>query len=210
MILIRLNSHWLGRIATTLVTIALTFQAYWYLNNHLSPRVDLSTPLDRAIPFLPSTLLIYQSFFVMLLWAAWVCQAREFLRLMAAVLVANLVAYLGFIAFTAHYPRPDCSGIEPLWLRSAFVSMFAQDAPGNTFPSIHVAVTVLVALRLRSRRLGWAWLVWGGLVVLSTLTVKQHFVADALGGIVVALGTHALFFGSTGTGPRQNVTNALK
>jgi membrane-associated phospholipid phosphatase len=190
----KLNGHVVGRLLTTVVVISATFQIYWYLNNNLAPRFDLMTPLDRALPFWPWTLLVYQSFFVMLLWAAWVCGAEEFLKLSAAVLLSNLVAYVGFIAFTAHYPRPDVAAIEPAWLRDMFVAMFAQDAPGNTFPSIHVAVTALVGLRLRMRRHGWVWLLWGALVIVSTLTVKQHFIADVLGGIAVALGVDALVF----------------
>jgi membrane-associated phospholipid phosphatase len=193
-LLARFNAHFLGRIATTLALIGLTFQAYWYLNNHLPPRFDFMTPVDRLVPFLPWTLLVYQSFFCMLVWAAWICDAREFLRLLAAVLLANLAAYAGFILLTSHYPRPDLRTIEPEFLREAFASMFAQDAPGNTFPSIHVAVTTLLALRLRQRRLGGLWLAWAGLVVLSTLTVKQHYLVDVIGGLALALGLHAWLF----------------
>jgi membrane-associated phospholipid phosphatase len=49
-----------------------------------------------------------------------------------------------------------------------------------------VAVTWLLTLRMRRRRWGGLWLVWGGLVALSTLTVKQHFIADVVGGIALA------------------------
>jgi membrane-associated phospholipid phosphatase len=193
-LLARLNGHFLGRIATTLVLIGATFQVYWYLNHHLPPRFDLMTPLDRLIPFVPWTLPAYQSFFVLLVWAAWKFDAREFLRLLAAVLLANIAAYLGFILFTSHYPRPDWRSIPPGLIRDAFASMFAHDAPGNTFPSIHVAVTTLVVLRLRQRRFGRLWLVWGAVVVVSTLTVKQHHVADVIGGVALAVGLHAWLF----------------
>jgi membrane-associated phospholipid phosphatase len=193
-LLARLNEHFLGRIATTFVLIGLTFQVYWYLNNHLAPRFDLMTPLDRLVPFVPWTLLVYQSFFVMLLWAAWICSASEFLRLLVAVLLANIAAYAGFILFPSHYPRPDWRTIQPELIRDAFASMYSQDAPGNTFPSIHVAVTTLVTLRLRQRPFGKLWLAWGALVVLSTLTVKQHYLVDVIGGVALAIGLHAWLF----------------
>ena len=187
----RINAHFVGRLVTTLVLLGATFIPYWWINDHTPPRFDYLTRLDTAIPFLPWTLPIYQSFFVLIIAAAWVCEAPEFLRLLGAVLLANVIAYVGFLTLTAHYPRPDWHPIEPPWLREAFRSMFSQDAPGNTFPSLHVAVTTLLTLRLRRRRFDVLWLVWGALVVLSTLTVKQHFILDVVGGLALALGLNA-------------------
>lgn len=72
--------------------------------------------------------------------------------------------------------------------------MWGQDKPGNTFPSLHVATTVLGALRLRHRRGGALWLLWAALISVSTLTVKQHFLVDVLGGLAVAFAVHAVVF----------------
>ncbi len=177
--------------------LGLTFQSYWFLNDNLPPRVDLWLAVDGMIPFWPASMIVYQSFFIGLIAAAVVCGPEEFLTLLAAVLLANLVCYAGFVAFTAHYPRPDPALIESPFWSDFYADLFEQDAPGNTFPSIHVAVTLLVAMRMRLRWGGALWLVWGALVCVSTLTVKQHFVVDVLGGIVVALGVHALMFRRT-------------
>lgn len=192
--LARLNAHFGGRVLTSLVLMILSFQPYWYLNNHLLPRYDLSLPIDRALPFWPWTMVIYQSFFLMLLVAAWVCPAREYLRILAGVLLANLMCYAGFVLWTSHYPRPSCTTIESAFWREIFCAIFAKDAPGNTFPSIHVSVTLLVTLRMLRRAWPWFWLLWGALICLSTLTVKQHFVVDLLGGMVVALVLHTALF----------------
>ena len=192
--LYRFNEPFMGRVVTTGVTIAATFQPYFWLNDHLPPRFDFLTPLDTAIPFLPWTYAVYCSFFALLLGAAWCLEAREYLRMLAAVLVANAVCYLGFFLFTAHYPRPPVDSIPPGFWREQFATMRASDNAGNTFPSIHVATTWLGALRLRHRRGGVLWLVWAGLICLSTLTVKQHFIVDVLGGLAVAGGVHALLF----------------
>ena len=182
-----LNSHAPGRILTALVLAGLAFKCYWFLNDHLQPRLDLMTALDHAIPFMPWTIVVYQSFFLMIIFTAWACDGREFVRTLKIILYANIVSYVFFIAFTSHYPRPELLQLEnPLW-KAMFGLVYQQDAPGNTFPSIHVAVTVLLALRMRMRRLGLLWLPWASLVCLSTLTVKQHYVIDVLGGIVVAL-----------------------
>jgi membrane-associated phospholipid phosphatase len=192
--LYRFNERFAGRLVTTGVTIAVTFQPYFWLNDHLPSRFDFLTPLDTAIPFLPWTYGIYCSFFLLLLGAAWCLDSREYLRMLAAVLVANAVCYLGFCLFTAHYPRPPVERIPPGFWREQFARMRASDNAGNTFPSIHVATTWLGALRLRHQRGGVLWLTWAGLICLSTLTVKQHFVVDVLGGLAVAGAVHALCF----------------
>jgi membrane-associated phospholipid phosphatase len=193
-LLLRLNQRFAGRLLTTVAVLAGTFQCYWWLNAHLAPGFDLALPLDAAIPFLPWTYVLYASFFVFPLVAAWVMDADEYLRMLAAVLAANALCYLGFFFVPAHYPRPPLEAIASPYWHEQFRTMWSQDLPGNTFPSIHVAITVLGALRLRHRRGGLLWPVWAVLISLSTLTVKQHFIVDVVGGIIVGFSVHGMFF----------------
>jgi membrane-associated phospholipid phosphatase len=192
--LLWLNQHFAGRLLTAVAVITATFQVYGWLNDRLPPRYDLSTPLDAAIPFLPWTHPLYMSFFLLLMVAAWQLDAREFVRMLGAVLVMDVVCFLGFVLFTAHYPRPDVESIASPYWREEFRWMWSRDRPGNTFPSLHVAATVLGTLRLRRRRGGNWWGGWAALICVSTLTVKQHFIVDVLGGIAVALAVHAVVF----------------
>jgi membrane-associated phospholipid phosphatase len=189
----RFNRGFWGRLVTTGGVLGATLQSYFWLNHTLPPRFDLLTPLDTAIPFLPWTYAVYTSYFALMVGAAWRLGVEEFSRLLGALLLANLVCYLGFILFTAHYPRPALESIPSPW-HAGFQWMYASDGAGNTFPSLHVAVSLLGALRLRHHRGGALWLLWAGLISLSTLTVKQHFVVDVLGGAAVAWGAHAVFF----------------
>ena len=183
----------LDRLATTLWGRALmavgffllTMISYQLLNRTLAPRVDLMTPWDAMIPFIPWTIAIYGSFWGILLSAALVVRPQEYTRLLLALLATNYLCYVGFIALPAHYPRPDVSQLEGLWgawLRQTYEG----DPPGNTFPSIHVAATMVLSMRMRLQRGGALWLIWGGLICASTLTVKQHFIADVIGGLALA------------------------
>ncbi|ATB27585.1 hypothetical protein MEBOL_001029 [Melittangium boletus DSM 14713] len=201
--LYRLNGHFAGRLLTTGVAIAATFQPYFWINDTLPPRFDFLTSLDTAIPFLPWTYALYSSFFALLLGAAWLLDGHEYLRMLGAVLLANAVCYLGFILFTAHYPRPPLDSIPPGFWREQFRRMHASDNAGNTFPSIHVATTMLGALRLRHHRGGALWMLWAVLISLSTLTVKQHFLVDVLGGLAVAWGVHAVWFRRKASAPAR-------
>lgn len=182
------------RVGSTLVLVAATLVVYQWLNARLEPRYDFWLPLDGWIPFWPSTWVVYASFYVLLPLAAWWARPGEYGRTLLAVLTANACCWVGFVLFPAHYPRPPLDGVSPVWLHDALASMWRDDLPGNTLPSIHVTTSLLVALRLREARGGPVWLLWGGAIALSTLTVKQHFVADVVAGVVLALAINALFF----------------
>jgi membrane-associated phospholipid phosphatase len=193
-----LNQHGAGRLLSAVVVTAAGIRCYGWLNR-LPPRFDLSTPLDAAIPFLPWTYPVYWSFFALLFVAAWKLRPDEYERSLRAVLWMLGVCFVGFFLFTAHYPRPDVESIaSPLW-RGVFRWLWSKDRPGNTFPSLHVAITVLGALRLRRGGGGLLWSTWATLICLSTLTVKQHFVVDVLGGAAVALIVHARVFRAAGS-----------
>ena len=182
-----------GRMLTSTALFGLTMVVYQHLNRTLVPRIDLMTWVDEAIPFWPWTLVIYNTHGPIMLAAAVVIRARDFSRLLLAMLATNFLCYLGFILWTAHFPRPDVSALGPPW-GDWMRSMYGMDPPGNTFPSIHVATTVLLVLRMRFQRGGWWWVAWGALICLSTMTVKQHFIADVLGGIALALGVYFLAY----------------
>jgi len=103
------------------------------------------------------------------------------------VLVMTLGA-LGHVFIAAEYPRPI---LRPPYadISSAFMAFVQQiDPPGNVFPSLHVAHTSMLAFLLtRDRpRLGAVALVMATLLALSTLTTKQHFVADVVSGYALA------------------------
>jgi fatty acid desaturase/membrane-associated phospholipid phosphatase len=190
-----LDRNFATRVSSTVVLMAGTLVIYQWLNASLAPRYDLAVPLDGAVPFLPWTWLVYVSFYLLLPLAAWWAPPGEYVKTLAAVLTANVVCWFGFVLFPAHYPRPSLEGVEPQWLQQALASMWADDLPGNTFPSIHVATSMLVALRLKQVRGGFGWVLWAVAIAVSTLTVKQHFVVDVVAGLLLALAVNALFFG---------------
>lgn len=192
-----IDRHFLSRTVTTLALVAVTLVVYQRLNAALAPRFDFWLPVDGLIPFWPWTWVVYASFYVMLPLAAWWAKPGEFPKTLAAVLTANVVCWIGFVLFPAHYPRPALDGVEPQWLHDAIASMWRDDLPGNTLPSIHVSTALLVGVRLHRMRGGPVWLTWAAAIALSTLTVKQHFVADVVAGVLLALAINAVFFPPT-------------
>jgi membrane-associated phospholipid phosphatase len=62
------------------------------------------------------------------------------------------------------------------------------DRPVNCVPSLHVANACVCALALQREGSTWHYgaPVWLALIMLSTLTTKQHFVIDVLAGVLLA------------------------
>jgi hypothetical protein len=80
----------------------------------------------------------------------------------------------------------------------AFAFIHALDLPHNLVPSLHVSWSLILLLALRRASSGWVrrvFEVWLALLLLAVLLTHQHHVLDVLGGILVALGTHALVLG---------------
>jgi membrane-associated phospholipid phosphatase len=66
--------------------------------------------------------------------------------------------------------------------------LYRLDPPYNLFPSLHLSMALLAGLAAwkASRRYGATALAGVALIGVSTLTVKQHFIADGVAGIALA------------------------
>jgi membrane-associated phospholipid phosphatase len=151
----------------------------------------LRTWLDDAIPFWPWTSWCYLPFYagVFVLAIGGFRRRALFDRTARSVVLVMIVGAVCHLTIRAEYPRPVL--LAPyVGLSAAFMGWVQHvDAPGNVFPSLHVAhTTMLSVLLLRDRPvLGRVALVMATLLALSTLTTKQHFVADVLAGYLLAL-----------------------
>jgi membrane-associated phospholipid phosphatase len=158
---------------------------------HLTRSTEiLRTRLDDAIPFWPWTAWCYLPFYAgtFLITIGGFRHRRLFDRTAMAVVLVMCLGALGHLFVGAEYPRPVLYPPYPN-LSYAFMAWVQHvDPPGNVFPSLHVAHTTMLALLLlRDRpRLGLVALVMATLLALSTLTTKQHFIADVLAGYALA------------------------
>jgi len=158
---------------------------------HLTRSTELlRTRIDDAIPFWPWTSWCYLPFYagVFLIAIAGIRRRVLFQRAVMAVFVVMSIGALGHIFIGAEYPRPilhpPYAGISEWFL----ASVQRIDPPGNVFPSLHVAHTTMLALILIQDRprLGRVALAMATALALSTLTTKQHFLADVVSGYALA------------------------
>jgi membrane-associated phospholipid phosphatase len=107
------------------------------------------------------------------------------------------VAYTCFLVYPTVAPRPAKlirDGFAVCGLRF----LYGADPPYNCFPSIHVAHAFVSALACHRvhRTLGLVALLSAALVAVSTLFTKQHYIADVITGILLAVSADAVFLRS--------------
>ena len=152
--------------------------------------------LDRLLPLVPVWALVYGALYAFLIvLPVFVVQQEGLIRRAVwAYITVWTVAYVGFLLYPTVAPRPDTvvgEGFAVWGLRS----LYGADPPYNCFPSIHVAhsfVSALACYRVH-RTLGVVALTCASLVAISTLLTKQHYVADLIAGILLALVAYGLF-----------------
>ena len=151
--------------------------------------VSLFTTKDKILPPLPRSIWLYLSFFPYCFLAALDGGSlRRTGRLLGCVALEAMVSYRSFLKFPSAYPRPTVRAEDPR-LDAAWRSLHQADPPANTFPSVHVGHSYLLALALSHhlpRRHSDALLLWASLITASTLTTKQHYLIDLAGGVVAA------------------------
>ena len=168
------------------------------------------TPLDDAIPFLPGFVFFYYSWFiycyVILIIFFFTSEKDYFNAFWFMAFGMTLFCIVSYFYPTALELRPDTvegTGIAAMLVRA----MYAIDTPTNVFPSIHVYDTVGMHAAILHSDTVAAWAakhskdeascrrkitivrlfsaVWGILICLSTLFIKQHSILDLISGLVL-------------------------
>lgn len=160
------------------------------------PRVP-ALALDSWIPLQPAWTIPYQGLylFLIVLPILIVRQEEHIRRTVRAYLMIWLVSYAIFLVYPTMAPRPAAASLPEGFAVWSLLGLYGADPPYNCFPSLHVAhsfVSALTCTRVH-RGLGIIAIVMAAVVALSTLFTKQHYVADLVAGIGLALVAYALF-----------------
>ena len=151
--------------------------------------------IDRIAPFMPWTFLIYTSDYVLIFLVLILLDKREHVNSFARMAFGVLVCCgLFFLFLPTAYPRPLYPEVDNILVAGAMKFIAVADNPNNCFPSMHIALTGVSswAIRFFSRRLHLGFWLWTLAIYISTLTTKQHYFLDILGGIVVMVAIASL------------------
>ena len=151
-------------------------------------------PLEESIGFHPEWTWLYQSAYLLLAIVPWLgaAAASDLERYARGFVLLSFIGFACFLLFPIEGPRPP--GAPPGGL---YGRLGAYDRPLNTFPSLHVGLSVYTAqfgaramrARLRSRRrrmVNVALAVWILGIAVAAVAIRQHFVVDLPAGAALA------------------------
>jgi membrane-associated phospholipid phosphatase len=174
--------------------VALFFLVGYFAVGHADHRtvlLDLATPLDGLIPFVPASIWVYLWVFPAALIPLFVVRCPRLFRRTAfayAIAIAMSLCCFALLPITSQHLRADASTLDPRRASDWAVALvYALDPPYNLLPSLHLSIVTLAALSawMASRRYGAIAFVGLLLVAVAVCTVKQHFVLDVLGGLAL-------------------------
>lgn len=166
------------------------FASYGFANWLASRRVDIGAVAfawERAIPFVPWTIVPYWSIDLLYTISLFVCTTRRELdRHAQRLLFAQIVSIVFFIAFPLKFSfdRPHVEGV----FGTLFAALGSFDKPFNQAPSLHIGLLVVIWVCLGHHVADrWRWLVhvWMALIGVSILTTYQHHFIDLPTGLAV-------------------------
>ncbi len=146
---------------------------------------------ERAIPFVPWTILPYWSIDLLYGLSFLMCRsAREVDRHGLRLLTVQLVSVACFVLFPLRFAsgQPEVSGAGAALLAPFFDALRSFDQPFNQAPSLHIGLLVVIWAQFARRTPGhWRWWVhaWALLIAVSVLTTFQHHFIDVPTGALV-------------------------
>lgn len=177
-----------ARFALVLAGVYVLFAAIYLSINAFSVGRDAHTlflPGEERIPFLPIFEYLYVlTYFVPVVIVMTIRDYAAFRRLMAAFALTMLAACATYLVFPVYFERPH---LEVTSLHTWLLSLSYLDKPYNHFPSLHVALSWLAVFASqvsRPARAALAIIAVG--ISVSTIFVKQHYVADVVYGFALA------------------------
>jgi membrane-associated phospholipid phosphatase len=144
--------------------------------------------IDRMTPFLPWTFLIYVSDYLLIFLPFLLIKEKEpFNAYVRMVFGAVVGCGLFFLFWPTAYPRPPYPKVDNLLIAGAMNFIAAADNSTNCFPSMHVALTGVSAwaMRIFGKKIHLVFWLWTLAIFVSTMTTKQHYFLDIVGGVVV-------------------------
>ena len=177
----------------------LVFYMIWFTILERLPRTkffDLSSELDTYIPFIVEFIIPYLSWF--LFQAVWVVFVffvdRKTYEQLTTMLMIGMTVFLVVSTFL-----PTKISLRPYYIESRGICAFlvrrlwAVDTPTNVWPSIHVFNTPALMMTLftsqhpllRKNAVRIPVVFWCGMIVLSTMFLKQHSVGDVLAALAL-------------------------
>jgi hypothetical protein len=194
------RTHWQFKLMLSVLLSGVFWSAYL-----LAQRFPLgvvrpapSVALDAWIPFVPGTVYLYESLWLLQAVAPWLMRdRRELVVYCRSLWVIMVPALFVFVVWPTASPRPESVETANAFYRA----LIRVDLELNAFPSLHAAFVVYSALgclvvfrRLRYPAGAMGLIcVWAVGILAATLLTKQHTIPDLCAGAFLGWLGHRWF-----------------
>jgi membrane-associated phospholipid phosphatase len=178
--------------------VSMLYNTVAALSVALHTPVQLATPIDLAIPLVPPVIIVYWYVFYSFIFFSYFYFAfvhREYRNaLVLAFVLVNAVAYVIYLIFPVLGPDRLVSGTDFFSIQIQL--LYTHDVQVNCFPSLHGSTALLTAFALWRAKKEYGYLSWpiAIAVMISTLFVRQHWIADQILATIVTLPIAYLVF----------------
>lgn len=181
------------RFFYSLIVFSITSSLYMLMGTYqFFPFATLNPNwLDIHIPYLPWTVLIYISYYPILFLPFWICKDEFiFFQLVKSYIAISVLCCSIFLFLPIRYDMAP-QGHNDVITTYIMDPLREADHHGtNAFPSEHVAFSLMAAMvffKYGQRKRSLIFFAWGIPICISTLTAKQHYLADVAVSVVMVL-----------------------
>ena len=154
---------------------------------------DLTTDFDKATPVITWFGIIYVGCYIF--WAinymlAGKVSKEYFYKFVTNIFTGYIICGTIFILLPTTINRPSLDTIDGFG--KIFVKyVYSTDTPVNLFPSMHCLISWYCYLGIKGQSAIPKWYqvfscIFAILVCISTLVIKQHYIADVISGVLIA------------------------
>lgn len=175
-------------LSSTLYFLAGLFNSLPFQQSRI---VDISTSLD-GIYYNVHAVWFYILYYLILIYPVWGCKTyEEAVELGRTVISFSLFSCLIFVLMPVEVYRPSAALLGESLSGLAVRIIYGLDQPYNCFPSLHALHSWVIAIFFARRRSQYdptslLLIFAAAAVTVSTITIRQHYVMDVLGGLFLA------------------------
>ena len=158
--------------------------------------------IDNKIPFIPQFIIIYNLFYPMIFISFYNIFNHDkdtYYKGIIAGILGYIIADIIFLLYPVEMIRPDITNLNIDVINNFILQLTYKidNPPINCFPSIHCIFcfqAIYSIIRCKNYNYKYISIFILLLIIISTLLVKQHYVIDVLGALVVVIITNFIVY----------------
>ena len=186
----------LGIFSVLLVVLFGLFVAVYFGCNHISTLRNYHFPMyfdwELGLPFVPSMIYAYMSLNAIFFLPLFVCSIDSMYALAKAYIASLGGGALVFLVFPGQLGFERPAFVEGY--NDFFQEMYTIDKPHNLVPSLHITFSLLffmiISYEAKRKWVTAICAIWFVAISASVVLVRQHHIADIVGGIILAWGCY--------------------